>query len=313
VTSAQRKQRRNETPDAAIRRLARRQHNLFKYEQAIEAGFSPAAISRRVSTDSWERVLRRVYRVADTSSDRRQAALAACYWAGDGAVASHRTAGVLWELDGVREDRVEITVPPPRSPRSPLVIVHRSLELPRADRVTLGVIPVTSPVRTLLDLAACLNEEDLEAAVEGAFDRGLVRDSVLRARSSGRRNPGVTALRRMLNERDLASPALESRLEVKVWRLLVGSGLPKPVRQHRVQIDGRRYRLDFAWPSFRVAVEADGFTIHGARRRAYQADRWRTATLVSGGWRIVPVTWHDATARPEEWLAGLGRTLALAA
>jgi hypothetical protein len=124
--------------------------------------------------------------MAVASSNRKQAALAACLWAGDNAVASHRTAGVLWELDGVMEDRVEITVTPPRSPRSPLVIVHRSLQLPRADRVTLGVIPVTSPTRTLIDLAGCLADEDLEAAIECALGRGFVRESALRKRGIGR-------------------------------------------------------------------------------------------------------------------------------
>jgi very-short-patch-repair endonuclease len=100
---------------------------------------------------------------------------------------------------------------------------------------------------------------------------------------------------------------------VKVWRLLVGSGLPRPVRQHQVEIDGKRYRLDFAWPSFRVAVEADGFAAHGARRMVFRADRRRSANLVSAGWRVVPVTWDDASARSAEWLARLGRTMALAA
>jgi hypothetical protein len=62
-----------------------------------------------------------------------------------------------------------------------------------------------------------------------------------------------------------------------------------------------------------VAVEADGFATHGARRQAFQADRRRMAKLASRGWRIVPITWDDATARSNQWLSELGRTLALAA
>lgn len=291
--------------------MAARQHNLFSWDQALEAGFSPAAITRRVSTGSWERVLRRVYRMAGTWSDRRQEALAACLWAGNGALASHRTAGVLWELDGVTADRVEITVPVRRAPRSGVVIVHRTLDIPRADRVTLGVIPITSPLRTLLDLASCLDDEDLETAVESALDRRLAREPPLRQRAGGKGNSGTSALQRILDGRDQGSPALESRLEVKVWRLLVRSGLPKPVRQHPVEIEGRRYRLDFAWPSFGVAVEADGFATHGGRR-SFNADRRRMAKLASTGWRVVPVTWEDATTRTNQWLSELGRTLALA-
>jgi very-short-patch-repair endonuclease len=190
--------------------------------------------------------------------------------------------------------------------------VHRTLHLPRADHVTIGGIPITSPARTLLDLAGCVAEENLEAAVERALRRALVRESVLRWSVGGRGRGGADTLRRILGARDPGSPALESRLEVKVWRLIVRRGLPKPRRQHPVEIDGKRYRLDFAWPSFRVAVEADGFTTHG-RRRPFLADRRRMGKLASAGWRVVPVTWEDVTARSSEWLRGLGRTLALAA
>ena len=312
MTFAERNQRRKETPEAAIRRIAAHQHGLFTWAQAVEVGFSPASITRRVASRLWERALPRVYRMTGSRSNERQTALAACMWAGEGAVVSHRTAGVLWNLDGVTAHHAEITVPAPRSPSSRLVVVHRTRDLPRADRVTIGGIPISSPARTLLDLAGHVADENLEAAVECALRRHLVAESTLRKRVGGKGKAGTAALERVLDERDPDSPALESRLEVKVWRLLVRSGLRKPVRQHPMEIDGLRYRLDFAWPSFWVAVEADGFATHGARRHVFQTDRRRMATLASRGWRIIPVTWEDATARPDQWLSELGRTLALA-
>jgi very-short-patch-repair endonuclease len=312
VTFAERNQRCKETPEAALGRVAARQHSLFTWAQAIQAGFSPAAITRRVSSRRWDRVLPRVYRITGSPKTERQTALAACLWAGDGAVVSHRTAGVLWKMDGVAARQVEITVHAKRAPSSALVVVHRTLHLPPADQVTIGGIPITSPARTLIDLAGSISEESLETAVECALGRGLVRESVLRWSLGGRGRGGADTLRRMLGLRDPGSPALESRLEVTVWRLLVRSGLPKPLRQQPVEVDGRRYRLDFAWPSFLVAVEADGFATHGACRRVFHADRRRVANLASTGWRVVPVTWEDATTRADEWLRGLGRTLALA-
>jgi very-short-patch-repair endonuclease len=310
VTFAERNQRSKEAPEGAIRRIAARQHSLFTWAQALEVGFSPAAVTRRVAARLWDRVLPRVYRIAGSRLTEQQAAMAACLWAGEGAVVSHRTAAVLWKLD-VKARRPEITVPAKRSLSSGLVVVLRTLNLPRADRVTMGGIPITSPARTLMDLAGHIGDEALEAAVECALGRALLRESTLLESVGGKGREGAAALRRILEARDPGA-ALESRLEVKVWRLLVRSGLPKPVRQHPVQIDGYRYRLDFAWPSFRVAVEADGFATHGGRS-AFNADRRRTAVLGSAGWRVVPVTWDDATARPGEWLSELGRTLALAA
>jgi very-short-patch-repair endonuclease len=311
MTRAERNLRFKEAPDSAIRRLAARQHSLISWRQAVDAGFTPAAISRRVAAGFWERMLPRVYRIAGSPSTERRNALAACMWAGDDAVVSHRTAGVLWNLDGVTTRAVEVTVPADRAPTSSLVTVHRTKHLPRADRVMLGVIPITSPTRTLMDLAGCADEEGLETAVECALRRGLVRESVLRRRVGGKGRGGTSALRSVLDARDPGSAPLESRLEVKVWRLIVRSGLPKPVRQHRVDIGGRRYRLDFAWPTFGVAVEADGFATHGGRR-AFHFDRRRTATL-SADWRIIPVTWVDVTARADAWLTDLGRALVVAA
>ncbi len=101
-------------------------------------------------------------------------------WAGDGAVVSHRTAGVLWELDGVTMSKVEITVRVQRAPSSRFVVVHRTLDLPSAHRTTRHRIPITSGPRTLVDLAGCVPDEVLEAALGSAFRRGLARESALR-------------------------------------------------------------------------------------------------------------------------------------
>jgi very-short-patch-repair endonuclease len=240
--------------------------------------------------------------------------MAACLWAGEHAVVSHRAAGVLWDLDGVRGTRVELWVPADRKLRTTKLTVHRTAGLPHVDRTRLGAIPITTPARTVIDLAGVLDEESLEAAVESALYRRRFDERRLRARldalgGSGR--AGTTTLRRILDRRGERAAALEHRLEVKVWRLLLRSGLPTPVRQQQVEVAGRQYRLDFAWPSFRVAIEADGFAAHGGHR-AFHSDRRRVAGLVSEGWRIVPVTWQDVTARPKEWLQEVGRTLARA-
>jgi len=314
MSTAIRRSRSNESLDALLSRLAARQYGVFSRAQALELGLSPGQIDRRITTRRWEAILPCVYRAGGAPSTGRQAAMAACLWGGDGAVVSHRAAGVLWDLEGVSGSTVELWVPADRKLRTTKLTVHRTDELPRPDRTHLGCIPITTPARTLIDLAGVLDEESLEAAVENGFRQGRVSERLLRApldALGGSGRAGTASLRQILDRRGEKAAALEHRLEVKVWRLLLRSGLPKPVRQQPVEVAGRRYRLDFAWPSFRVAVEADGFATHGGRR-AFHGDRRRMAGLVSEGWRIVPVTWHDATARPKEWLQEVGRTLALA-
>ena len=71
------------------------------------------------------------------------------------------------ELGGVRNlvlrgPKPELWVPMPRNPRSDKVIVHRGQRLDRADRTMLGAIPITTPVRTLIDVAGRLGFEGMK-------------------------------------------------------------------------------------------------------------------------------------------------------
>jgi very-short-patch-repair endonuclease len=208
-------------------------------------------------------------------------------------------------IDGARERKVEIWVTSPRNPRHPLIAVHRGPRIHEPDLERRGPIPVTDPVRTLIDLSARMEDDQLLAATESAFRAKLctperlgVRVDSLRA--SGR--PGAGRLAELLAPR--SGPALESMLEAKMWLLLRRSGLPLPERQYWVSLPGGRYRLDFAWPEQRVALECDGWEHHG-RRAAFARDRARLAEFAAADWRVLPVTWHACTREPERverWL-----------
>ena len=103
-------------------------------------------------------------------------------------------------------------------------------------------------------------------------------------------------------------PALESKLEARFSRLLLKAGFPRPERQHWVSLGARRYRLDFAWPDRRVAVECDGFSAHGGRL-SFIADRRRLADLASHGWTVIPVTWEECTWNPGAVVESVRRAL----
>ena len=154
-------------------------------------------------------------------------------------------------------------------------------------------VPLTSLARTLVDLAGTLSDESLEAAVEDTLHRGLTTSfAILRCLDAvgGKGRVGSRRLRELLDARGDAT--LESRLEVKVWRLLRGAGL-RPLRQYEVRCGDRTYRLDFAWPKLKVAIEADGYAAHGGTRLKFVADRRRAADLASAKWTVIPVTWED--------------------
>jgi very-short-patch-repair endonuclease len=83
----------------------------------------------------------------------------------------------------------------------------------------------------------------------------------------------------------------------------------RPVRQHVVRVGDRCYRIDCAFPRWRLGVEGVGDEFHrGAVQR--RRDHTRLAELASVSWRIMPVTWSDITTSPERVVERVVRALA---
>ncbi len=241
--------------------------------------------------------------------------MAVALWAGSGAVISHWSAAGLWGLTDARGEPAHVTVPRRKAPRSDVIVVHRTLVLPDVDRRELGGIPVATAARTLIDLAAVTEGEVLEALMEKGFDLGLFRDSFLRwrlAELGGTGRAGSGRLTALLEQRGEGAAALESLLEVKAWRMLLNSDLPRPVRQHWVTVGRRRFRIDFAWPDLKVGLECDGYEPHRGKL-AFHRDRRKLAALAGAGWRIVPATWDDVDRHSGEVIGELAAALRHAA
>ena len=268
-----------------------------------------ASRSRRLKSGAWDRPLPHVYRDVLSARTPEQAALAAQLWAGPDSDISHAAAGVLWRLDGIRAKKPELWVPREQALVSDLVVVHRG-KVDVNDRRMIGAITLTSPARTLIDLAGVLDDEDLTAVVEDAIHRGLTTAPAIHRRlevlgSKGR--SGSTRLRAILEERG-NQRAAASRLEVKIWRVLRANGLT-PVRQHPVRCGDTTYWLDSAFPQWRVAVEGFGDKFHrGARNR--KRELHRLADLAGVRWTVIPVTWEDITDTPDDVVARIVSTLA---
>jgi very-short-patch-repair endonuclease len=292
-----------------IRAIQGRQLGLITAAQANALGMSSSARSRRVASGEWDRPLPQIYRDAMSARTSEQAALAAQLWAGDDAVNSFLGAGVLWRLDGVRAKKPEIWVPHAHAPASELVAVHRG-NVDVCDRRMLGLIRLTSPARTLIDLAGVLDDEDLTAVVEDAIHRGLTTAPAIGRRldALGRKGrPGAGRLQEILDDRG-SQRAAASRLEVKIWRVLRANGLT-PVRQHPVRCGERTYWIDCAFPQWRLSVEGFGDTFHrGARQR--KRELRRLADLATVHWRVMPVTWDEITEAPDGVVARIMDTLA---
>lgn len=294
---------------SAYLRVAGRQHGVLSRAQALSCGLSPAAIGRRVASGRFELIFPGVYRVLGAPESWRQQVMAACLWAGAGAVSSHRTAGALWGLDGMPPGVVEITTL--RRLRSPAVLLHQSRLTPR-DATAIGSIPVTDSTRTLIDLGAVARREMVEVALDDALRRRLTSLKLLLARlddlgGKGRRGAGV--LRSLLEQRDPKKPPPESVLEARLIGLLRRARLPEPARQFPVREGGRLLaRVDLAYPEVLLAIEADGYRYHSGRV-AWQRDLKRRNALTSRGWRVIHVTWNDVVGGGERVLTEIRRAL----
>jgi very-short-patch-repair endonuclease len=170
------------------------------------------------------------------------------------------------------------------------------VRLDRADRTVLDGIPITTPTRTLIDIAGRFEDHKLLSVLEDLIRREMVRPDRLTARLSALRKSGRAGggrLQALLDQRGDGRP-LESALEALVWQLIVESGVRLPARQYWVTAAGGRYRLDFAWPDLELGLECEGYTYHGGAAR-WGKDKARLAELAAARWRVLPVTWDACT------------------
>jgi very-short-patch-repair endonuclease len=276
--------------DRAVVALAARQHGVVTTRQLAIAGLTRNAVARRVAHGWLTPVFRGVYRVGPVpgARAREMAAILAC---GGTTLLSHQSAAAVWgfrEHDGDVHVTVMTGNPRPR----PGLRVHRTT---RADSLNAAVkngLPLTSPARTLHDLAAHLPQHELDRAVEEAQVLKLVAPSELEGRP---------ALRRALaNE-----PAFtRSEGERRLVRLVRAARLPRPVTNTHVA----GWEVDAFWPDRRLVAEVDGFAYHGSRA-AFERDRRKDAVLQTVGYRVVRFTWRQLDEEPHAVVARLAQLL----
>jgi hypothetical protein len=286
-----------------MRRLAARHHGVVTHEQLIAIGFSKDMIHKRVRSGVLRRLHRGVFLLGPVAPPLAPA-MAAVLACGERAFLSHGSAGRLQSITPYLPNprTIEVTVVE-RDPRPRGVRVHRVRALAPDEITTFQRIPITTPARTLLDLAPQLNPRQLERSLAESLRRRLVRPATLDAllaRHPGR--PGTPALRRLLE----SDPAFtRSELEERFLALVRGAGLPDP----EANAELGPYEIDCVWREERLAVELDGWDFH-SDRAAFEADRRRDAELVARGHRVIRITWRQLRDEPLAVAARLAAALA---
>ena len=289
-------------PPRSVWDLAANQHGVVTRSQLLDLGYSSREIAGRRHRGRLHVVRRGVYAVGRPALTRRGAWMAAVLASPDGAVLSHASAAALWNLSP-EGPRIEISLPRRSRSRQPGIVAHRPVTLDAADLTRRHNIPVTVPVRTLIDIAGRLPARKLEAVVNRADKLDLVDPERLLEEVDERAPfPGATKLRALLDHATFRRT--DSELERMFLRLVRGARLPVPETQ--VRLNG--YTVDFYWPGSRLVVETDGLRYHRtATTQARDAQRDRAHALA--GLTTMRFTHAEVSYEPEAVAATLAGAL----
>jgi hypothetical protein len=283
--------RRKGAIDREIAALAGAQHGVVARRQLAALGLSAQSIDRRLQRARLHLVHRGVYAVGHPALRIEGRWIAAVLAAGKDAVLSHVTAGGAWEMRPLGAGLIHVTVPgDPGRKRRPGLRVHRSRTLTPPDTTTHLGIPITTPARTIIDLASSLQPLPLEQALDQADRRGLIDFAELKTRPIPRSLKAILAR--------YTGPAFtRSELEDRFHAICDTHDLPRPTSNTIIEGED----VDFAWRAQRLVVEVDGYGYHRSPSR-FENDRERDVMLTLAGWHVLRFTWTQVTTRPK-WVA----------
>jgi hypothetical protein len=233
--------------DAKIAAIARRQYGLITIAQLRAAGLTDGAVYQRVRAGRLHPRYRGVYAVGHNRLSREGAWMAAVLAAGEGAALSHLAAATHWKMWRRWVPGIDVLVPSQRRQRAG-IRVHRVRRLDKRDVTIHKGIPITTPARTLVDLASVLTRYQLanvihEAAFRNLFDEARTREAMERA-------PGrdLEPLHAALQAHAAGSAGTRSALEDQFLETWQG---PEPLVNTKIEVD-------MYWPDENLVVEVDG-------------------------------------------------------
>ena len=284
--------------DVDLRALAGQQHGVIGRRQAIELGADRHHLRRRLESPDWEALTPVVMRLVGARRTFRQRCMAAVLDAGSGAAVSFESAAALGRLPGFPPGPMHVSRP---TGRSSLARVHRTNVADAHVRRFEG-IPVTSPARTIVDLAGVLHPKRTERLIDNALARRLTTVGALRQVAdelAGQGRSGTALMRRLLSERDLSYVAPESNLEARFEWIVEQAGLPPLIRQRHVGGDDWAGRVDYLDPDRKAIVEIDS-DLHHSTLLDQAADARRDEAMREAGYTVIRLKERQVWHQPDE-------------
>jgi very-short-patch-repair endonuclease len=285
--------------------LAGNQHGVVSRAQLLDGGVPATWVDSRVRSRRLQPVHRGVYLVGPlrTRYTRPMAALLA---AGPGAAIGYRSSGALWGFTPAEPEDAPVHVIVINSDRgrTPGLRPHRVPLLPDDEVTMLQGIRLTTPCRTLLDLAGHTTTRQLAQAIARAQrNERLDPNDLSQLLERYPRRRAVGTLRRLL-ESETAVQLTRSAAEERFLQLVRRAQLPRP----ETNVTLRGLEVDFFWRGHRLVVEVDGFASHSSRH-AFEKDRRRDEKLTASGFQVLRFTCRQLKREPEAVVARLAQAL----
>lgn len=272
--------------------IASRQYGLVTRRQWLASGLSSNQLHHAVGSGTLRALYPGVYVLPGSKPCFERDVLAACL-ATDG-VASHRCAAYLWKFRKFERPVVEILVAKGHAPKLDGVTVRRTGRMDVSEQTRLGILPITSRARTLLDLVS-VSPQLVEGALDGTLHRRQLSLRTLQRilDRAGPRHPAHHALAPLVAARLAGRRPTESELEDDLLAVLRRYGLPEPVPQ----CSYRGRRIDFAYPELVLGIEANSVAAHAAKEDV-QRNAEKSNDLLD--WWILYFTYDDIHGAPAE-------------
>jgi very-short-patch-repair endonuclease len=291
--------------DKAVAKVAGRQKTLVTTAQLAQCGLDKDAVAYRVHSSRFHPVFHGVYSVGCGELPPLALELAALLACGKKSFISHWSAAFVWGLRTMRPTPVELSVVGRCCDSRKGIRVHRIQSIDESERQRHDGLWISSPARTVLEVAATASADELADVVnEGHGLRLFARrelEAVLR-RNRGRR--GAAKLAEVLGDED-AMTITRSRAERAFLKLIRDARLPRPEVNQKLG----RYSPDFMWRRERLIVELYSYKYHGGPA-GFQNDREKDLVYRDAGFDVLRPTRNHVIHQPARVLVMVVRALA---
>ena len=275
----------------------RTQFGVISHGQLLALGYTAEAIKHRVRTGRLHRLFRGVYAVGRSEVTEKGLWMAAVLACGEGAVLSHESAAQLYGIWKAGGRRIHVTTPR-RGGSHAGIAVHRT-KLGPDDIGTYAGLPVTSPGRTLTDLAANYSAATIERAINDADKTNVI--SIAELHRAVEAMPPWTKGKRAIHR--ILEPATftltDTELEQRFVPIARAAGLSKPRTQHHIN----GHRADFYFDDLGLIVEADGGAFHRTPTQQRTDRRHEHAHAIAG--TVMLRFTHHQIAREPNYVRGV--------